>query len=219
MDVPLFKNPWAVDSLNNFSFYCCPECPDIRIQRPQDFVDHAFLKHPEGAPALFSIKDQTVQGLTFPQSLKVESDIKNEIEINFTENVNNLDIEPMDDYEDNDFSELKGDFKCLVCQQTFDTAGKLSSHGCASVTKTIIKPKLVPKNPKDFETFDCSECDFKTFNYSQLVAHEKRHKRENNCDECGLKFTSNAKLKNHLLKEHKLSKDVENVYVVYVAKL
>ena len=94
------KNPWAVDSLDNFSFYCCPEC-DIRSQNKQEFINHAFLKHPVGAPALHLIKDQTVQGLRFPTNheLKVESDIKDEID----------DDETMADFDDKEAGESKSD--------------------------------------------------------------------------------------------------------------
>ena len=171
------KNPWAVDSLDNFSFYCCPEC-DIRSQNKQEFINHAFSKHPEGAPALYLIKDQTVQGVNFPlnEELKVESDIKDEIEINFNTSDLLQGEEPMDDdfdydMDDEEAGELKGDFKCLVCERTFDTARKLSSHGCASMKRSAINYKLLDKNPKHFERFECPHCDFQTFNHAQYKAH------------------------------------------------
>ena len=88
-------NPWAVQSLNDFNFYCCPEC-DLKSHNKQDFVNHAFKSHPEGAPALYQIKDQTILGLNFPikqDSVQVKSEIKNEIEINFTENIHEIDNE------------------------------------------------------------------------------------------------------------------------------
>ena len=209
------KNPWAVDSLDNFTFYCCPEC-NIRSQNKQEFINHAFSKHPEGAPALYLIKDQTVQGVNFPlnDELKVESDIKDEIEINFNTSDLLQGEEPMDDdfdydMDDEEAGELKGDFKCLVCERTFDTAGKLSSHGCASMKRSAINYKLLDKNPKHFERFECPHCDFQTFNHAQYKAHEKKHRKENNCDECDLKFTSFTKLKNHLFKEHKVTRETE----------
>mgnify|MGYP007025557199 CR=1 FL=1 len=36
--------------------YLGPECEN-RSQTKQDFVDHAFCKHPEGAQALLALKD------------------------------------------------------------------------------------------------------------------------------------------------------------------
>ena len=36
--------------------YLGPECEN-KCQTKQDFVDHAFCKHPEGAQALLALKD------------------------------------------------------------------------------------------------------------------------------------------------------------------
>ena len=71
-----------------------------------------------------------MQGLTFPMNdeLKVESDIKNEIEINFTTNdLIQAAGEPMDDdfdYEmdEEEAGELKGDFKSQ-CRQSISFFG------------------------------------------------------------------------------------------------
>ena len=44
-------NPWAVSSIFEFNFFCCPECgfstrSDFKIESIQDFVNHASSKHP-----------------------------------------------------------------------------------------------------------------------------------------------------------------------------
>ncbi len=39
-------NPWAVESLDDFLHYCCPEC-DVKSQYREFFVSHALLNHPQ----------------------------------------------------------------------------------------------------------------------------------------------------------------------------
>ena len=40
------KNPWTYEDLDDFLFYCCPQC-DIKCKTKSLFVDHALLIHPE----------------------------------------------------------------------------------------------------------------------------------------------------------------------------
>ena len=37
-------NPWAVSSIWDFNYFCCPEC-DCKSQSKQDFVDHVSAFH------------------------------------------------------------------------------------------------------------------------------------------------------------------------------
>ena len=56
------ENPWAVDSLQKFAkiYYCCPECEN-KCQTKQDFIQHAFENHPQGAISLYGIQDKDVE--------------------------------------------------------------------------------------------------------------------------------------------------------------
>ena len=38
-------NPWDVQSLEEFHFYCCPEC-DLKEHAKDKFVKHALDQHP-----------------------------------------------------------------------------------------------------------------------------------------------------------------------------
>jgi hypothetical protein len=38
-------NPWAVEQLEDFLFFCCPECPD-RSSTKAIFINHALMEHP-----------------------------------------------------------------------------------------------------------------------------------------------------------------------------
>ena len=37
-------NPWAVDNLKEFLYYCCPEC-EGKVKSLEDFLQHALNQH------------------------------------------------------------------------------------------------------------------------------------------------------------------------------
>ena len=37
-------NPWAVDNLKEFLYYCCPEC-EGKVKSLEDFLHHALNQH------------------------------------------------------------------------------------------------------------------------------------------------------------------------------
>ena len=39
------ENPWMVDKLEEFLYFCCPEC-DEKSQTKDSFLQHALFKHP-----------------------------------------------------------------------------------------------------------------------------------------------------------------------------
>lgn len=41
-----YKNPWSFDNLDEYLFYCCPQC-DHRCKSKPLFIYHAFKTHPE----------------------------------------------------------------------------------------------------------------------------------------------------------------------------
>ena len=45
MDIEEKYNPWNVSNLEEFLYYCCPEC-DCRILSRSDFINHAVINHP-----------------------------------------------------------------------------------------------------------------------------------------------------------------------------
>ena len=39
------ENPWMVEQLEEFLYFCCPEC-DEKCQAKDSFLHHAILTHP-----------------------------------------------------------------------------------------------------------------------------------------------------------------------------
>ena len=61
MDIE-FENPWNVEDLDDFLYYCCPEC-DLRDQSKIQFLQHALEQHSKSKQCVqqfngFIIKDE-----------------------------------------------------------------------------------------------------------------------------------------------------------------
>ena len=60
-------NPWNVTSLDNFRFYCCPEC-DTKNVTKTEFIKHAVIQHPKSQNVI-----DTLEG---KKTIKSESEVK-----------------------------------------------------------------------------------------------------------------------------------------------
>ena len=58
-------NPWAMESIYYYQFYCCPEC-DLKLALKQDFVDHAYECHLEARSYFPNIVDGSLEDVILP---------------------------------------------------------------------------------------------------------------------------------------------------------
>ena len=95
------NNPWSKGNLEEFLFYCCPEC-DVRDQSKETFLEHALIDHPHSRPFLqpLQIKEETSDASKNLFAVKVEIDdsvgIKNDAEVD-----NKIELQELND--DNDY--------------------------------------------------------------------------------------------------------------------
>ena len=56
------ENPWNVENLEEFLYFCCPEC-DLKDQSKMQFLQHALNQHPnaKGSVQKFIIKEETFE--------------------------------------------------------------------------------------------------------------------------------------------------------------
>ena len=85
MELDEKSNPWNVTSLDDFLFYCCPEC-DNRTVTKNDLIQHALNNHP-----LFFHSEVVPRSVIESENCMTDEQqtIQN---INLTEAVNNDDI-------------------------------------------------------------------------------------------------------------------------------
>ena len=61
------NNPWSVNSIYDFSYFCCPECEDSKYELKQDFVNHALSAHPNSIdPIHHEIIDGSLNDVVLP---------------------------------------------------------------------------------------------------------------------------------------------------------
>ena len=90
-------NPWAVGNLEEFLYFCCPEC-DEKNQSEDLFLEHAFKNHPKSKACLLSF--------TSPEDPFQTNSFDHEVPIK-NESFSDENVEQVDDYEHNITSDVK----------------------------------------------------------------------------------------------------------------
>ena len=80
------ENPWVVESIETFSFYCCPEC-DFKSKDGDYFKRHAMESHIKSKVFLIISKSETTTNKD-PLEVETESDYQKENE----EGMNDFDV-------------------------------------------------------------------------------------------------------------------------------
>ena len=72
-------DPWQASSLEDFHFYCCPECPDVKHHAKELFVKHALDLHPKAATSIeqFLIKTE-IHEFEFEENDNYDNDFHSE---------------------------------------------------------------------------------------------------------------------------------------------
>ena len=128
------NNPWAVRELEEFLYFCCPEC-DERNQSKEFFLQHALEKHPKAKICLENFSSQEDKIVTKQQNLLdqnsyVHEGLKKERKF------------------ENSSTNLKSDskHKCYICFEEFKMTTKLTNHmKLVHGTNKILKCDLCEK--------------------------------------------------------------------------
>jgi len=209
-------NPWNVDQLEDFQFFCCPEC-DSRCVEKQDFIKHALHSHPrskvyvsqicglnvkdEPAEVIDVIDDnegETAQDIDFDDN---EGETAQDVGFDDNEEETTQDI----DIEENviDIDELN--VQCYVCG--------------TSVNEHFIKDHMLTKHDnyncirwgKVFRHFQCEHCKNMFSSEGELSQHKcqvvyekivKNIKEDNKCPECHETKATLKDLKHHIKHFH-----------------
>ena len=188
-------NPWTVKSLDNFLFYCCPEC-DIRSMTKSEFIQHAVNNHPRCQSLIASLERnqelpksviESENNLTDLTNVANSNDISEEMEIeeskpeSFTTKVNHeiIEIESNDSNNEPDESfvplMIKEEVhKCQKCDKEFINQDNYKSHLISHIklVKKRIAVTLNDFNVTQVETFvysdNCDKDDFENEDNQEL---------------------------------------------------
>ena len=75
-------NPWDVKSLEEFRYYCCPECPSKNANKT-DFIKHAVIAHTESQSAIERLEDNKAVIKTEEPDLNLEEIKEDELKEKF----------------------------------------------------------------------------------------------------------------------------------------
>ena len=156
-------NPWAVGQLEDFLYFCCPEC-DVRNQSKELFLQHA-IEHPlakETLHLLFGLK-------TEPFEEDINFDQNNE------DNGDNSLFYPAVEYGDeNDTIDNSKKTKIKKKRKRSDT--KPDSFNCSYCEKTFGRNEHLKRHVNSVhegEKFDCTFCEKSFSRKDKLKIHLK----------------------------------------------
>ena len=156
-------NPWNVNQLEEFLYFCCPECND-KNQSKELFLEHALVHHPHSINCLkkFHIKEELL-------NCEVKLEVENNEE-NF--------IEPKIDTELND----------LIVNEGNSINESVENNNCEAITENEWKDNeiKVEKIDNSNKKYFCNICS-KKFNFKSLYErHMNGHSEKNTCSVCNI---------------------------------
>ena len=200
-------NPWIVTNLEEFLYFCCPEC-DERSQSEELFLDHAFEKHPNSKECL----------IPFICQERIDDNTKYEVkeEIESTEEQSEIKDLQAPDFDFNNV-DVKPDVSTIVKQESdYEWNPEESMEFDEPVTeKPKLKKRPKQKLPKAASTKlpqekTCKDCNAIFPNKEKLKEHKlANHKRTLVCDLCGKGFAYYNSLKIHKLYVHNPEKNFQ----------
>ena len=216
--------PWNVESLEDFLYYCCPEC-DEKSQSRDGFLCHALAYHPSSNNYLMPLEVKQEVEEKFISSTDVETDLKHSSANNFKVKEENIIQDEVDIIEDDEeyFPEnshenyeiygLKQEtdnsyeFRCNQCDKIFRSNSGLDYHlnffhGEGVGDEYVNNENIVGEDPKPFK---CNLCKWKGRKKKFLDKHINRvHEglKDFKCDSCDRSFTCSTRLRRHNEKIH-----------------
>ena len=74
-EIKTSENPWDVPNLEEFLYYCCPECDSFKSKDSADFVKHALMFHEQAKHSLVPVK-HAIESVNIEN---IEVDVKPEL--------------------------------------------------------------------------------------------------------------------------------------------
>ena len=182
MDDEEEKNPWTVTSIDDFLYFCCPQC-DTKKQSRESFLEHAFEEHPKSKDALGNlmftqlvhVKTEVIErsdnGLDCEDQNYEEGFEETNLDMDFSENESDIDTNDMSEnlsrYATNLRQEIRNRLTALRKPNVNESIKR--KNGFRIISKSNPKKKYLHQTSGD--TFNCPDCDKKFENFSLYVTH------------------------------------------------
>ena len=194
--------PWNVESLEDFLYYCCPECPE-KNQNRNGFLCHALEYHPISNSYLMQLEVKQEIGeekfiTDFTEKVDFHASNFKVKEENIIQDDTTIEEDDEEYFPDNshDFHENYGfkeetennsdEFKCDQCDKEFKSKSGLDYH--LDFFHGEDGGEELNDDPKPFK---CNLCKWKGRKKKFLDKHFNIvHKKIRNCDFCGKTLVS-----------------------------
>ena len=206
------QNPWKVESLDDFTFICCPECT-FKSKTESSFQDHALDNHPqclvffsdsEGSHELQNentdIKEEPSNGIS--------EDISDDKDVKDLKNTLELDIKEEEDHTFFEYNGFDDDFEPKE-EDDDENDEDFQVPLYLSEKKVKRSPRKIVKKEKDTaisKKFPCEYCGQEFDKASKKRAHWKTEHVDSDgnllCKDCPLTFKDQNLLRRHIYFKH-----------------
>lgn len=200
-------NPWAVETLEDFNFLCCPECI-FRSKDSNDFEEHAMTNHPLSVTFFQPKEDKKFNIKNEPsETLDEKSEL---VEVA----ADPLMVEKLSDEDVKDFDQVPVETRLV---EEVDNAG----FKCQGCDKSFLFYQDYLEHANNHKSWTCKDCGqmYKTLNLLQKHAHFHSRKRiqtllddpklepnaklqKMSCQDCSIDFTNNHEYNLHVAANH-----------------
>ena len=221
------QNPWAVKNIDEFLYYCCPEC-NTKNQSQEFFLKHALDQHPNSKEYIINLDfkhEENNSDRLFKASENVKSEIKIEESEIFEETDDIWDDHELSNVDDPDYDYIQGisnndDSDYEVKNENNANSDRQQKSNLVRKKKNIRKNKDIEENKEETMNIDdpnlgdrigkiifkCDFCEKSLSTASTLRLHIKKF-HENNvkdvtCEKCGKMCTTKINLKKHFKSKH-----------------
>ena len=211
MDFIKQENPWDVTNIEEFLYYCCPEC-DTKCKDGETFIEHATNSHDL---AKVSLAPYTEDFSNFEPEVNFEPETNFEPEVSMAEpSEEDTDIKP-------DLDELKPviiqdepkpkkpRIEAKVTKHKSHKSERGEKTKCEHCGNSYREINIHLRSAHPEKLFKCSKCDFVTVtedflkkHYNAKHVYVKQADGLYHCDFCDYKAEGKAGIKQHRLYKH-----------------
>ena len=178
--------PWGVENLDEFLFYCCPEC-DEKYKDCQTFVDHALKAHDSAVEnsiidKTHFIKQEIIEEVSDSESINLDDHLDQELEY---DNIKEEELEDESESENEsiDLNLLANVKQELYCEKPKDnitekTVSKAKYKKWLSLFNTSLNYPFEYDDAS--QTFWCKSCE-KTINAVQKTQLQQHKESKKHC--------------------------------------
>ena len=223
------ENPWSVDDLDHFLYFCCPECNE-KNQCRELFLEHALNEHPKAKLYLgnLEIKKEPYDENGLEIKLFEAEKQENLDNLDNLDSLDNVEIDNSYDYDvkreieeigQDDFSYHNDDFNDYKLEDNADLLNVKQepndkNHQCDICANTFTFQSNLISHIKrvhgGMKVNECKLCSKTFFTKLGLKRHEKKiHTGRSACEMCAKTFGQKSDLIKHIKKFHDGIKNYE----------